>query len=79
MLKRGLFFSVVDIIDALNASSQPRKYWNDLKKMLNEACGELSAKIGHLKLVAKDGKMHKTDVLSTKWVLRHPSKFSWLK
>ncbi len=50
------YFSVVDIIAALDASSRPRKYWADLKKKLIEEGFEVSEKIGQLKMVAEDGK-----------------------
>lgn len=64
------YFSVVDIVEILTESDRPRKYWNDLKKKLSEEGSELSDKIGQLKLIAPDGKLRETDVLSTKNVLR---------
>ena len=64
------YFSVVDIVEVLTESDRPRKYWNDLKKKLEEEGSQLSDKIGQLKLLAPDGKMRETDVLSTKNVLR---------
>ena len=64
------YFSVVDIIEILSGSSQPRKYWNDLKRKLKNEGSELSEKIGQLKLQAADGKMRETDVLNTKGILR---------
>jgi len=64
------YFSVVDIIEVLTESERPRKYWNDLKKKLSQEGCEVSEKIGQLKMIAPDGKMRETDVLSTKNVLR---------
>ena len=64
------YFSVVDIVEVLTESDRPRKYWNDLKKKLSEEGRELSDKIGQWKLIAPDGKLRETDVLSTKNVLR---------
>lgn len=64
------YFSVVDIVEVLTESDRPRKYWNDLKKKLEEEGSQLSDKIGQLKLIAPDGKLRETDVLSTKNVLR---------
>lgn len=64
------YFSVVDIVEVLTESDRPRKYWNDLKKKLSEEGSKLSDKIGQLKLIAPDGKLRETDVLSTKNVLR---------
>ncbi len=63
-------FSVVDVVEVLSGSSQQRKYWNDLKRKLKAEGSELSEKIGHLKLVAQDGKLRETDVLNTKGILR---------
>lgn len=64
------YFSVVDIVEVLTESDRPRKYWNDLKKKLEEEGSQLSDNIGQLKMVASDGKRYLTDVLSTKNVLR---------
>ena len=51
------YFSVVDIVEVLTESDRPRKYWNDLKKKLEEEGSQLSDFIGQLKLLAPDGKM----------------------
>ena len=64
------YFSVVDVIEILSNSSQPRKYWNDLKRKLKNEGSELSEEIGQLKMVAQDGKLRETDVLNTKGILR---------
>ena len=64
------YFSVVDIVEVLTESDRPRKYWNDLKKKLEEEGSQLSDKIGQLKLLAPDGNMRETDVLSSKNVVR---------
>ena len=63
-------FSVVDVISALTDSSRPRKYWSDIKKQLDIEGSELSAKIGQLKMKAKDGKMRETDTLDTEGIFR---------
>ncbi len=64
------YFSVVDVIDAFEASTQPRKYWSDLKvKLINEGF-ELSDKIGQLKLISSDGKYYETDCANTKNIFR---------
>ena len=68
--KEEYFFSVVDVIVALTKSDRPRKYWNDLKKKLENEGSELSEKIGQLKLKSKDGKFYNQDVLDTKGILR---------
>ena len=40
--KEDYYFSVVDVIVELTKSDRPRKYWNDLKKKLENKGGELS-------------------------------------
>lgn len=64
------YFSIVDIIDALDASNRPRKYWSDLKKKLMDEGFELSDKIGQLKLRSSDGKEYLTDCVNTKTAFR---------
>ena len=61
---------MVDVIVALTKSDRPRKYWNDLKKKLENEGSELSEKIGQLKLKSKDGKFYNQDVLDMKGILR---------
>lgn len=60
----------MDVVEILSESTQPRKYWNDLKRKLKTEGSELSEKIGQLKMQSSDGKYYKTDVLNTKGVLR---------
>jgi prophage antirepressor-like protein len=64
------FFSIIDIISALDASDRPRKYWSDLKVKLTEEGFELSDKIGQLKMPAEDGKFRFTDCVNTKNAFR---------
>lgn len=65
------YFSVVDVINALANPSEPRKYWNDLKRKLKKEGSELSEKIGQLKMKSlKDGKNYLTDTLDTAEILR---------
>lgn len=69
--KEDYYFSVVDVIAALTDSSNPRNYWNMLKKrMTEEEKSEVYTKCVHLKLKASDGKLRNTDVLDTKGILR---------
>ncbi len=69
--KERWFFAVIDVIEIISESDRPRKYWNDLKKKLNqEGYLEVSEKIGQLKMIAKDGKMRDTDVADTETLLR---------
>ena len=53
------YFSVVDVIEALTDSNNPRDYWYKLKiRMTEEEKSELSTKCRQLKLRAQDGKMY---------------------
>ncbi len=56
------YFSIIDIIEVLTGSSNPRRYWSDLKIQIanNEGFDQLYEKIVHLKLMATDGKMRET-------------------
>jgi DNA-damage-inducible protein D len=66
------YFSIVDIIEVLTESTNPRRYWSDLKSKLidNEGFNQLYEKIVQLKLVAPDGKMRETDTANTETILR---------
>ena len=67
------YFSVVDIVEVLAESKDyltARKYWNKLKQRLKAEGSELVTFCHQLKLLSADGKFYKTDVLSTKNVLR---------
>ena len=64
------FFSVIDVVDALEASTIPKRYWSDLKTKLSEEGFEPYDKIVHLKLLAEDGKLRETDCASTKNMFR---------
>jgi len=64
------FFSVIDVIEILTESENPRRYWSDLKIKLSSEGSELYDDIVQLKLPATDGKMRLTDVLDTKGILR---------
>ena len=70
--KEDYFFSVVDVIEALTESNNPRNYWSMLKKRMNdEEKSELSTKCVQLKMKSqKDGKNYLTDTLDTKGILR---------
>ena len=68
--KEDWYFSVVDVVAVLTESERPRKYWNDLKKKLQQEGSELSEKIGQLKMPSSDGKMYKTDCMNTEQLFR---------
>ena len=65
------FFSVVDIVEVLTESTNPRDYWYKLKIREKESSGiELSTKCRQLKLIAEDGKLRKTDCANTEDIFR---------
>lgn len=66
------YFSVVDVIEVLTDSSNPRRYWSDLKSKLThtEAFDELYEKIVQLKMIATDGKKYLTDTADTESIFR---------
>ncbi len=64
------YYSVIDVIAVLTGSKRPRKYWSDLKSKLKSEGSEVSENIGQLKMISSDGKMRKTDVATTKQLLR---------
>ncbi len=48
--KELCYFSIIDVIEILTDSNRPRKYWNDLKRKLQDVGSQLSEKIGQLKI-----------------------------
>lgn len=65
------YISVVDIIEVLTDSTEPRKYWNWLKnKLLKGEHFETSSITRQLKLMAKDGKNRMTDVVDIEGMFR---------
>lgn len=64
------YFSVIDVIEILTDSSNPRRYWSDLKSKLAEEGSQLYAKIVQLKMLSPDGKMRLTDVMTTEQMFR---------
>ena len=65
------YISVVDMINVLTESVEPRKYWNWLKnKLLKEENFETSSITRQLKLEAQDGKKRLTDVVDIENMFR---------
>ena len=65
------YYSVIDVIAVLTESKNPNNYWKVLKKRLKDEGVELVTICNQLKLPSpKDGKMYKTDVATTKQLLR---------
>ncbi len=71
ILNNEWWFSIIDVIESLIESQRSRKYWNDLKKKLeDEGYDEVSENIGQLKMKAPDGKMRSTDCANTETLFR---------
>ncbi len=69
--KEKWFFSVIDVVGVLTESSNPRRYWSDLKrKMKEEGADQLYEKIVQLKLESSDGKKYNTDVADLQGIFR---------
>jgi len=68
--KENWYFSIVDAINILTESKEPRRYWSDLKIKLKKEGNETYDKIVQLKMTAADGKMRLTDVADTEQLLR---------
>jgi DNA-damage-inducible protein D len=69
--KQQWYFSIIDVIQILSESNNPRRYWSDLKRKLQqEGFIQLYEIIVQLKLESSDGKKYSTDCTDTKNLLR---------
>jgi len=65
------WFSIIDVVEVLAGTENPRRYWSDLKRKLKaEGYGEVYEKIVQLKMTAPDGKQRATDAANTETLLR---------
>ena len=65
------WFSVVDVIEVLTDSADPRDYWYRMKiRVKEEDDFEPSTVCRQLKLEAPDGKMRETDCADTEGIFR---------
>lgn len=64
------YFSVVDVVAVLTESPNPRKYWSVLKTRLKTEGSQLATYCSQLKMPATDGKMYKTDCMTTEQLFR---------
>ncbi|ODS42977.1 MAG: phage antirepressor protein [Candidatus Altiarchaeales archaeon IMC4] len=64
------YFSVVDVIETLAESSNPRNYWNMLKTRESEHGVELYTNCVQLRLLSSDGKYYATDCANTEGIFR---------
>ncbi|MDR0792235.1 MAG: Bro-N domain-containing protein [Chitinophagaceae bacterium] len=68
--KEEWYFSVVDAVEVLTESPNPRKYWSVLKTRLKQEGNETATNCSQLKLLMPDGKMRLTDVADTEQLFR---------
>jgi len=62
-MNRGEFyFSIIDTIQALDLSTDPRNYWKVLKNRLKKGNNKLVTECNQLKMPSCDGKFYLTDV-----------------
>jgi hypothetical protein len=64
------YISIVDVIETLTGSPNPRKYWSVLKTRLKQEGSELATNCSQLKLLAADGKKYLTDVADVEQLFR---------
>ena len=64
------YFSVVDVIGVLTDSSQPSRYWADLKKRSKKEANQSFDFCERLKLPRPDGKTYPSDCANTEGVFR---------
>jgi len=65
------YFAIIDVIEVLTESNNPRRYWSDLKRKLNaEGFFQLYEIIVQLKMISSDGKRYITDCANAKGLLR---------
>jgi hypothetical protein len=64
------YFSIIDIVNILTDSANPRRYWSDLKSKLKQEGSEVYENVVQLKLPASDGKKYNTDCFNTEDLLR---------
>lgn len=68
--KEDWYFSVIDVVEILTESPNPRRYWSDLKSKLQKEGSQLYANIVQLKMMTPDGKMRLTDAATTDQLFR---------
>ena len=68
--KEEWYFSVVDVVEILTDSADPRNYWKVLKNRLKKEGNETVTNCNRLKLPAADGKMRLTDVATYEQLFR---------
>ncbi len=62
--------SIIDVIEVLTNSPNPRKYWSVLKTRLKKEGSQLATNCSQLKMQSADGKFYKTDVADVEQLFR---------
>lgn len=65
-----IWYSVIDVIDAITDSKNPSSYWSTLKSRLDKEGSEVVTNCEKFKLEAPDGKMRATDCATRETLLR---------
>ena len=68
--KEKWYISIVDVIEILTESPNPRKYWSVMKTRLKKEGSELATNCSQLKMQSSDGKFYKTDVADVEQLFR---------
>ena len=64
------YISIVDVVEVLTESPNPRKYWSVLKTRLKQEGSQLATNCSQLKMLSADGKFYKTDVADVEQLFR---------
>lgn len=66
------YFSITDVVGAITETTQPRRYWADLKSKLtnDEGASQLLGRIEQLKMPSRDGKEYLMDSGNTETIFR---------
>jgi len=64
------YLSIVDVVEVLTGTDNPRRYWSDLKRKMKAEGSQLYEKIVQLKMQSTDGKRYNTDAANTEQILR---------
>lgn len=66
------YFAIIDVVEVLTESNNPRRYWSDLKRKLNtEGFSQLNEIIVQLKMISSDGKRYSTDCTNAKGFIKN--------
>ena len=64
------YVSIVDVVEVLTDSPNPRKYWSVLKTRLKKEGSQLATNCSQRKMQSADGKFYKTDVADVEQIFR---------